>query len=57
MVKKSSKLTKKHVFIAIVSLLAVGLVITCVLVAIRLYTASEEEIVKVLNYYRVSCLF
>jgi hypothetical protein len=47
---KSSRLTKKHVLIAAVSLLSVGLIVTCVLVAIRIFTDSQIEIVKV-------CLF
>lgn len=46
-VKNSSRLKKKHVLIALVSLLIVGLVVTCVLVAIRIFTDSQTEIVKV----------
>lgn len=44
--KKLSRLTKKHVLIAVVTLLAIGLVMTCVLVAVRMITDSNKEIVK-----------
>jgi heme A synthase len=46
-VRRSSRLNKKHLLIAIVSLLAVGLVVACVLIGIRMVTDSQKEIVKV----------
>jgi len=42
--KKSNNLTKKHLLIAGVTLLAVILVVTCVLVAVRLVTNTQKEI-------------
>jgi hypothetical protein len=47
MPKASSRLTKKHVLLATVVVLTVGLVITGVLVAVRLITDTQKEIVKV----------
>jgi hypothetical protein len=52
--QKSSKLTKKHLLIAVVIFLAVGLVVACVLVAIRLVTDSQKEIVKYSMTYKDS---
>lgn len=44
--KLKSRLTKKHVLIAIVSLLITGLVVTAVLVGIRIFTDSNLEVLK-----------
>jgi len=44
--KLKSRLTKKHVLIAIVSLLITGLVVTGVLVGIRIFTDSNLEVLK-----------
>jgi len=52
--ERSSKLTKKHGLIAVVTLLVVGLAVTCVLVAIRLYTDGQTEIVKYSMTYKDS---
>jgi hypothetical protein len=45
---KKGRLTKKHVLIAVVSLVIAVLVVTAVLVAIRIYTDHNMDIVKVL---------
>lgn len=50
--QRSSKLTKKHGLIAVVTLLVVGLAVTCVLVAIRLYTDGQIEVVKYSMTYK-----
>jgi len=44
--KPKSRLTKKHVLVAVVSLVIAGLVLTAVLVGIRLYTDHDLEILK-----------
>jgi hypothetical protein len=44
---KKGRLTKKHVVIAIITLLVTGLVVTGVLVGLKIYTDSNLEIVKV----------
>ena len=44
-----SRIGKKHVLIAVVATLVVGLVVTCVLVGIRIFTDSEKEIFKVIT--------
>lgn len=50
--KKSSRLTKKHLLIAGVSLLVVGLIVACVLVAIHIVTNNEKEIFKFKTSYK-----
>ena len=44
--KLKSRLTKKHVLIAVISLLITGLVVTGVLVGIRIFTDSNLEVLK-----------
>jgi len=44
---KRNRVTKKHLLIAVVSVLVAGLLVTAVLVGIRLVTENELEIVKV----------
>jgi cell division protein FtsL len=41
-----SRLTRKHVLIAVVSLTVTALVVTCVLVAVRMYTDNNIDILK-----------
>jgi hypothetical protein len=43
-----SRIGKKQVLIAVVAILSVVLVVTCVLVGIRIFTDSEKEILKVI---------
>jgi hypothetical protein len=45
--KSSSRLKMKHVLIGVLPLLALGLVVTCVLVAVRISSDEQEDIVKV----------
>ena len=42
-----SRLSKKHVLIAVITLFITGLVVTAVLVGIRIYTDSNLEVQKV----------
>lgn len=44
--KSKSRLTRKHVLIAVVSLVVTALVVTCVLVAVRMYTDNNMDILK-----------
>lgn len=43
-----SRLRTKHIIlIGVLLLLAIGLIVTCVLVAVRIYSDEQEDIVKV----------
>lgn len=50
MTSRKSRLTRKHIVIAAFSLFITALAVTCVLVVIRIYTDSNLQALKVIEY-------
>lgn len=49
-VTNKSRLSKKHVLIAVITIFVTGLVVTGALVGMKIYTDSSLEIIKVIKF-------